>query len=227
MEAKLGIPYYADLYNKKATQLKQTIHLKYWDTEKIMYADTRDKTHFSQHANSLAILTGVAKEEYVPAISKKLLTDASLTQCTIYFKYYLHMALVKCGLGDDYMNWLGIWRDNIKMGLTTWAEYSDLPNSRSDCHAWGSSPNIEFFRTVLGIDSDAPGFSKIKVEPHLGTLTTVNGEIPHPDGKVAVAYSLDKNKWKIQISLPQLTSGVFVWKAKKYELKAGNNSFVI
>ncbi len=34
----------------------------------------------------------------------------------------------------------------------------------------GSHPNIEFFRTVLGIDSDASGFSKIKVEPHLGSL---------------------------------------------------------
>jgi hypothetical protein len=113
------------------------------------------------------------------------------------------------------------------MGLTTWAEYSDLPNSRSDCHAWGSSPNIEFFRTVLGIDSYAPGFSKIKIEPHLGTLTNVNGEIPHPNGKVAVNYVLEKNKWTIKINIPQHTSGIFVWKAKTYVLKTGDNLLVI
>ncbi|MEP6952342.1 MAG: hypothetical protein ABI863_23825 [Ginsengibacter sp.] len=48
-----------------------------------------------------------------------------------------------------------IWKDNLANGLTTWAE-GGINGSRSDCHAWGASPNIEFFRTVLGIDTDAP-----------------------------------------------------------------------
>ncbi|MDB4999814.1 MAG: alpha-rhamnosidase, partial [Mucilaginibacter sp.] len=116
---------------------------------------------------------------------------------------------------------------NIAMGLTTWAEYSDVNSSRSDCHAWGASPNIEFFRTVLGIDSYAPGFSKIKIEPHLGTLTAISGEMPHPNGKIAVGYNLDKGKWKINISLPRKTIGILVWKTKRYLLKAGNNSLII
>jgi alpha-L-rhamnosidase len=79
----------------------------------------------------------------------------------------------------------------------------------------------------LGIDSYAPGFSKIKIEPHLGTLTNVSGEIPHPDGKVAVAYALKNGKWKINISLPNKTTGVFIWKGKTLLLNAGTNSFVI
>ncbi len=135
------------------------------------------------------------------------------------------MALVKGGLGDDYINWLNVWRNNIKMGLTTWAEISDLNNTRSDCHAWGSSPNIEFFRTILGIDSDAPGFSKIKIEPHLGSLTNVNGSIPHPAGKISVDYQLDKGLWRIGIVLPPNTAGEFIWKGKNYHLKAGENAF--
>jgi alpha-L-rhamnosidase len=139
----------------------------------------------------------------------------------------MHQALVKGGLGNDYMKWLDVWRNNIKMGLTTWAEISDLPNSRSDCHAWGSSPNIEFFRTILGIDSYAPGFAKVKIEPHLGSLKTASGEIPHPNGKVAVEYTLNGSVWKIKIMLPQKTSGVFVWKGKVYPVKAGENLFKI
>lgn len=227
MEARLGMPAYAEFYRKKAAQLKQTIQTKYWDPVKKLYADTQDKNVYSQHANSLAILTGVVKDADLAVVSKNILTDTALTQCTIYFKYYMHQALVKGGLGNDYSNWLDIWRDNIKMGLTTWAETSDLHNNRSDCHAWGASPNIEFYRMVLGIDSYAPGFSKIKIEPHLGILTNVSGEIPHPNGKVSVAYFLDKDIWKIKISLPHNTPGVFIWKGKKYLLKAGENSFVI
>jgi hypothetical protein len=162
-----------------------------------------------------------------PALGRKILTDTTLTQCTIYFKYYMHLALVRAGMGNDYMKWLDIWRTNIKLGLTTWAEMSDVPNSRSDCHAWGASPNIEFFRTVLGIDTRAPGFAKVRIEPHLGDMKTASGEIPHPNGKLSVDYKLDGGKWNISIELPVKTSGTFVWKGKTYLLKAGGNSFRI
>jgi len=225
MEAKMGLPDYKNLYCKKAAQLKLTIQKKYWDPVRLLYADTEDKDLFSQHANSLAILTGMIKGIDAWALGEKILADTSLTQCSIYFKYYMHQALVKAGLGNDYMKWLDIWRANIKMGLTTWAEISDLVNNRSDCHAWGSSPNIEFFRTVLGIDSYAPGFSKIKVEPHLGDLKAASGEIPHPNGKVAVEYVEDNITWRIKISLPQKTSGIFTWKGRTYPLKQGDNLF--
>jgi hypothetical protein len=227
METKMGLPDFARLYKAKAAQLKQTIQNKYWDPVKKLYADTEDKDVFSQHANSMAILAGMVNSQSARALSKSILADTSLTQCTIYFKYYMHQALVKGGFGNDYINWLDIWRKNIKMGLTTWAEISDLENNRSDCHAWGASPNIEFYRTVLGIDSYAPGFSKIKIEPHLGDLKNVSGEIPHPNGKVAVAYVQGKTAWAIKINLPLKTSGTFVWKGKTYPLKAGENLFKI
>ena len=223
LESHLGMAEYSSLYWSKAAQLKKTIRAKYWNASRKLFADTKEKDVYSQHANALAVLAGVVNKEDVSLVCRNLLTDSTLTQCTIYFKYYLHQALVKGGFGDDYLKWLDIWRDNIKMGLTTWAEVSDLPNSRSDCHAWGASPNIEFFRTVLGIDSYAPGFRKVKIEPHLGELVNVSGEVPHPNGKVVVAYAFEKGKWKIRIVLPVRTSGVLVWKGAAYPLRAGEN----
>ncbi|MGI4751449.1 MAG: alpha-L-rhamnosidase C-terminal domain-containing protein [Janthinobacterium lividum] len=227
MEAKIGLQDYANIYNQQALKLKATIQSKYWDQAKKLYADTKEKSSFSQHVNALAILTGIITGSDLQNFANQLLTDKSLTQCTVYFKYYLNEALVKAGLGNDYTNWLGIWRENIKMGMTTWAEDSSLQTVRSECHAWGSSPNIEFFRTVLGIDSDAPGFAKIKIEPHLGTITKVSGQIPHPNGKIAVEYILKRDKWKMRINLPQNTSGVFVWKSKSYPLQTGENLLTI
>ncbi|MEO6150778.1 MAG: alpha-L-rhamnosidase C-terminal domain-containing protein [Mucilaginibacter sp.] len=228
LESSIGYPQYAALYNSKAAQLKQTIQTKYWDSGKKLYADTKEKNLFSQHANALAVLTDVVSDADRPEFCKRMVANNStLTQCNIYFKYYLHQALVKGGLGDSYMDWLGVWRDNINMGLTTWAEVADLVETRSDCHGWGASPNIEFFRTILGIDSDAPGFAKIKIQPNLGTLTNATGEIPHPNGKVTVSYVLKDGKWKIGISLPEKTTGTFIWKAKIYPLKAGENLLVI
>lgn len=227
MESKLGMAGYVALYTQKAKQLTQIIRTKYWNAGRKLYADRKEKDVYSQHANALAILAGIVDKQDMTEFCKHLLQDKDLTQCTIYFKYYLHQALVKGGLGNDYLKWLDVWRNNINMGLTTWAEISDLPYSRSDCHAWGASPNIEFFRTVLGIDSDAPGFRSIKIEPHLGDLTKVSGEIPHPNGKVSVAYTFDKGKWTMKIALPAKTTGTFIWKAKKFPLKAGENLLVM
>jgi hypothetical protein len=227
MESNMGISYYANQYAKKAAQLKQTIQRKYWNAARGLYADTKEQNSFSQHTNSLAILTGMLNKTGMTAVGKRMLSDSTLTQCTIYFKYYLHQALVKAGLGNGYLDWLDIWYKNIAAGLTTWTEDSNIDYTRSDCHAWGSSPNIEFFRTVLGIDSDAPGFSSIKIEPHPGKLTSLAGEMPHPNGKISVSYHLQNGKWNLNIHLPVKTSGRLVWKGKEVALKAGANEVVM
>ena len=225
LEANLGLKELAGIYLKRADQLKKTIQQKYWNADKNLYADTETKDTYSQHANSLAILSDVIPSAKAMPMAKQLLTDTTLAPASIYFKFYLHQALTKAGLGNDYLSWLDKWRENMRMGLTTWAETSDVSTSRSDCHAWGSSPNVEFFRTILGIDSDAPGFSSVKITPHLGSIEEISGEIPHPNGKIAVNYKVQKGRLQAEINLPEKTRGNFVWKDKTYSLKAGKNTF--
>jgi alpha-L-rhamnosidase len=227
LEHNLGMEAYAQLYSKEADQLIRTIRHKYWDENKSMFADTSEKNSFSQHANSLAILTGAVSGEEAPALAKSILADKHLAPASIYFKYYLHLALIRAGLGNGYLEWLDKWRENIAMGLTTWAENYDVNSARSDCHAWGSSPNIEFYRTVLGIDTDAPGFTKVKIQPSLGALQRAGGEIPHPQGKISVNYELIHGKWKIEIELPGNLAGSFIWKDRQYPLKPGKNSLTL
>jgi alpha-L-rhamnosidase len=223
LENKLGNPAFTSQYQQSIDILKKTIRAKYWDKEKKMFADREEKDLFSQHTNALAILTGMTTESEQIEIAKQLLTNQSLAPASIYFKYYLHQALIIAGYGDDYMKWLDKWRENIQMGLTTWAETSDVNSTRSDCHAWGSSPNIEIYRTILGIDSDGLGFSKVKIEPHLGEITDISGTMPHPKGNISVSYKLENGKWKIQIELPKTITGKLVWKAKTIVLKEGLN----
>jgi hypothetical protein len=227
MEKELGMESFAALYGQCAEKLKDAIQRKYWDEKRGLYADRSERDLFSQHTNSLAILTGVISGAPARRIGEQLLTDTALAPASIYFKYYLHQALTKVGFGDDYLNWMDKWKENIDMGLTTWAETSDLNETRSDCHAWGASPNIEFFRIILGIDSDAPGFSKIKIEPHLGNIQKIAGEMPHPKGKIAVSYTQNGRHLNAVINIPSQTSGVFVWKGKSYGLKTGENKIDI
>jgi hypothetical protein len=225
LEIELGMKSYSEMYMKKADLLSKTIREKYWDASRGVFADTPEKDFYSQHANTLAILTNLMTGEEATSLAQKILSENYLAPTSIYFKYYTHLALTKAGLGDQYLKWLDKWRENITLGLTTWAEISDVSNARSDCHAWGSSPNIELYRIVLGIDSDEQGFKTVKIEPHLGDLTKVSGEMPHPNGKISASYTLDKNKWRVDISLPENTNGYLVWKGKRIDLKSGANSF--
>ena len=226
LEDSLGMKIFANEYRKKAALLTETVKRKYWDNTRQLFADTKEKNNFSQHTNTLAILTGIITGEEAKALAKKIIADASLTQATIYFQYYVNQALRKTGFGNLYLDRLQIWKDNLAMGLTTWAEISDITNARSDCHAWGASPNIEFFRTVLGIDTDAPGFDKIKIEPNLGPLSKVSGSMPHPKGEIEVSYILNKQgKLAADISIPKGTSGEFLWKGQRHLLKEGHTKF--
>ncbi|MBN1568753.1 MAG: alpha-rhamnosidase [Acidobacteria bacterium] len=224
LESSLGMEAYAQIYTDIAGRLAQTIRDRYWDGNKGLFADTAEKRAFSQHANSLAILAGmVPPGNPSKRLAEKLLADRSLAPASIYFKYYLHRALIRAGLGDRYLTWLDKWHENIAMGMTTWAEDYDVNTARSDCHAWGASPNIELYRTVLGIDSGAPGFAEARIEPHPGTLKKAAGRIPHPQGDIVVDYELKDGKWSVRIDLPGTLTGSLIWKDRTYPLKAGRN----
>ncbi len=224
MENYQGNSFMANKYDQTAAKLKEGIQNAYWDVGKGLYAQTSEKQIFSQHANALAIITGMVTGEQAKKVAEKMLNDPSLSQCSVYYKFYLHEALVKAGLGNDYLEWLDIWRENITQGLTTWGETSDVDGTRSDCHAWGASPNIEFFRTLLGIDSAAPAFAKVKIEPRLGNIKQIGGIMPHPQGNIKVRYKKNGQALQAEIELPDKVSGTMVWAGKSYDLHGGKNS---
>ena len=220
MERAMGMPALADHYKTIAGHIRDGFRAKYWVPGRSLFADTYSKNSFSQHVNALAILAGMSEGEEARRVMERTLSDTTLVQTTIYFRYYLHQALSKAGMGDQLVDNLQIWRDQMALGLTTWAEMPEP--SRSDCHAWGASPNIELFRILLGIRSMAPGFREIRIEPALGDLREVSGSMPHPLGEIKVAYRLDKRgKGKVVISLPEGTKGLFVWKGKELPLSGG------
>jgi hypothetical protein len=225
LEDALGSKEFAAYYRQQSEKLMETILRIYWNAEKGLFSDTSEKTSYSQHTNTLAILAGTVQGQDAKALAHQLVSNRTITPATIYFKYYVHQALHKTGFGDLYPDMLGDWKVQLENGLTTWAEISDHNNARSDCHAWGASPNIELFRMVLGVDSGSPGFKTVIIKPHLGSLSHAHGKMPHPNGMISVKYQAKKGKWSAVIELPPHTTGVFIWKGKSFELVSGANSF--
>jgi hypothetical protein len=215
-----GKKHEASDYRERADAIRKAVYEHCYDSQKKLFADTPQKKRFSQHANVLAILTDAIPPDQQGDLMKRILADESLIQCTLYFRFYLMNALKKAGMADQYLDHLGSWKQMLAEGLTTFPEKES--DTRSDCHAWSSSPMIEFLATVCGIEPSAPGFRKVKIEPHLGSLTEANGTVPHPLGNIQVRLKKNGPGGIIaEIRLPEGVTGDFVWKNQSVALKSG------
>ncbi|MEO6005369.1 MAG: family 78 glycoside hydrolase catalytic domain [Opitutus sp.] len=212
----------AQRYLGLATRLGAATRKLCWDEQRQMFADSPAKKDYSQHANTMAVLSGVIEGSAATRLMRKVANDRSLIQSSTYFRFYLLRAMKKAGLGDEYLAQLGPWQDMLAIGLTTFAEQPDP--TRSDCHAWSASPIYEFLATVCGVEPGAPGFGTVRIEPHLGALKTAQARIPHPAGDIAVNYRKSERGLSATISLPAGVRGTFIWRGNSHPLKSGEQT---
>jgi len=189
LEEWLGEPDLAARCARLAQATAAAIDATFWEPVRGLYADGRARRHFSEHAQCLAILSGVLSDDRVAQVGAGLLTSRELTRTTIYFSHYLFETLRH--LATTGKRWpidpiatlfdrLSLWFDLRRQGFVTPFEEPDP--SRSDCHGWGSHPLFHYFATILGIRPAALGFTQVEVRPHLGPLIQTSGRIPHPAG---------------------------------------------
>ena len=221
LEKTVGNGGMADSDRASASKLKSWVVQKDWDAGRGLFADQPSHRTWSQHANTLALLAHLVPPAQGRAVFEKMIADPLLAPASIYFRAYTNAALREVGLGDRYLEMLEPWRQILKNGLTTWAETADP--ARSDCHAWGASPNFELLRTVAGIDSMAPGFARVRVAPNPGQLTQVHARMPHPKGEIDVQLVKRGGKLTADVELPAGITGEFEWAGVKRALAQGKN----
>ena len=217
-----GEEYKADIFQNQAASIKKAVYNNCFNPEKQLLKDTPFEDIYSQHTNIWSVLTDAIPPEKQNEVIQKVLTDSSLIQCTIYFRFYLFQAMHNVGLADEYLEQLGPWHEMIAEGLTTWEEgdYDD----RSDCHAWGSTPNYDLLATVCGIRPLTHGFKTIEIKPAFGKLTYIKAGMPHPEGMIEIDL-IKKSEGKVSgiVKIPENTSGRFEWKNSVIQLNGGTN----
>ena len=220
-----GDPELAEKYNKLYTKLTGSTWSSCWDGNRQLLFDDLNKTSYSQHVNIMGILSDAIPQEKQKDVFEKLDSDPSLIQATFYYRFYLFRALKKVGLAERYVDMLKPWDDMIAMGLTTFAENPEP--TRSDCHAWSSSPNYDLLATVCGIEPASPGFNTVKIEPKMGTLNNIEGEMPHPKGMIKVSLKKTKKGVSGSVTLPAGLSGSFVWGGRVLSLREGEQAIAL
>lgn len=219
-ESAFGSAYQASHDRALATRITRAVYATCWDKSRGLLADTPAHREFSQHANILGVLTDSIPAAEQHRVMNTVLTDHSLVQCSYYFRFYLLNAMTKAGMGDEYIEQLGPWRHMLSLGLSTWAEMPEP--TRSDCHAWSAHPDIGLMAIVAGIEPAAPGFAKVMIRPHLGSLCKVDAAIPAPQGMISVSYRRSGSRLDATVVLPPRVTGTFNWHGEQRALHGGS-----
>ena len=218
--AVLGAEGEGEKLRRRAQAVTAAIITHCWHPARGLLSDTPAGDSFSQHANILALLNGglpVSHEE----VLLRVLADSSLTQSSAYFDFYLAEALRASGRADLYPAFLDRWREYLDLGFTTWPEKPG--QTRSDCHAWSSSPNYHLPSLVAGIRPTSAGFGTVSIEPaelvDFGYATVV----PTPTGPVRLRCSpRTGGKYPAYtVELPEGMTGTFYAWGRRVQLLGG------
>lgn len=208
----------------KAAEIILAVRSLCWDSEAGLFSDTPGSANYSQHTNIFAILTGAALPGNYDSVMERILSDTSLIQTTVYYKFYLFEALKKTSLSNLYLSLLTPWQEMLQKGLTTFEE-GDY-DERSDCHAWSASPCYHFYSLVCGINPASSGFRTVRIEPNPGTLNYIKSSCPHPEGAIEMEIiKSTSGEYRISLNLPGNLSGTFTWNKKTYPLHPGSQFF--
>ena len=119
LEQALGRKSLAGQDRDLAAKVGEGVRSQCWDPTRGLFADTPEKTTFSQHANALAVLHDVAPKEQHAAILARITLrnhgiDApnGITGTTFYFSFYLARALSHAGLASRYLELMPAWSAN-------------------------------------------------------------------------------------------------------------------
>lgn len=231
LEAHLGDMVVAGRYHERATRVRSGIRAKCWNTQRGLLADNPDQNVFSQQANILGVLYDVIPMDRQKDVLKQMLaiepgtTPNGTLSASYYFRFYLARALDHAGMADDYLDSLKPWSDLLALHFSTWPEQPG--DTRSDSHAWTSHPIYDLLTLVAGIKPDAPGFAKVRIEPHLGNLQSLKASYPDPLGMITVIYKQQGSRLNAIVTLRGPYTGTFVYHGKSQDLHSGDNHITV
>ncbi len=207
-------------YTTLAEELKAKLVKVFWSDTLNAFIHNREKeivsTQVTPFANIFAVLFNYLDESKVQAVKENvLLNPDALRITTPYMRFYELEALCLLGGQDLVLNEIrDYWGGMLNLGATSfWEKYNPeegypqllsmygRPFGKSLCHAWGASPLYLLGKYFLGVKPVGPGYGTWIVEPCLGDLQWLEGDVPTPDGTIHV-YCSDK-----EIKVKSLTSG--------------------
>lgn len=202
-------------YKQLSTTLKSNIFSIYWNESKQALVHSRvdgvPTDNVTRYSNMFAIFFNYLTDAQKQGVKQHVLLNDNIPKITTpYMRFYELEAL--CALGEQsyvLKEMKDYWGGMLKLGATSfWEEYNPekkgtehlamygRPYGKSLCHAWGASPIYLLGKYYLGVKPTSPGYATYLIEPKLGGLEWMEGQVPTPAGIISVYCS--KNQIKVK-----------------------------
>jgi alpha-L-rhamnosidase len=202
----LGKTQEAASFSQQERTAQATFQKKLFDPARGLYRDGVGTDHASLHANLFPLAFGLVPADDRPHIAQWLVGRGMAA--SVYAAQYLLQALFDNGEDAAALALMTApgdrsWRHMVESGATiTWEAWDQKYKPNQDWnHAWGAAPANLLPRYVLGAQPLTPGWSRALIQPHPGTLTSVEGRMPTPRGELSVSWKREKN-FSLTLTLP-------------------------
>ncbi len=147
------------------------------------------------------VITPTISDDRAPYISQRLNpadymkfdADTDIVAAQPFFCSILHAAVARAGRRDLIADLCRKWWPQVERGNTTFEEYWSGPvGEASRCHAWSATPTYDLTTHVLGVRPIEPGYRKVAIHPHFGSLTKLSGRVPTPHGMIELSLQRDR-----------------------------------
>ncbi len=195
-------------YQSMADELREKIMKTFWDPSQKALVHSRKNgklnTVVTKYANMFAEVFGYLTAEQKEDVKTHVLLNDKVQKITTpYMRFYELEALCRIQQQRRVLEEIkDYWGGMLRLGATSfWEAYDPTesgdqhyamygrPFGKSLCHAWGASPLYLLGKYYLGVSPSGPAYQTYTVEPELGGLKWMKGEVPTPDGNIVVSVT--------------------------------------
>ena len=100
-----------------------------------------------------------------------------------FMSYVVHDAVAQAGLAERLPQLFQRWAQFLKNGYDTIGECWGWG---THVHGWSCAPARDLIFYILGIEPAEPGYTTVRIAPHLGPVTHAEASVPTPHGLIQV-----------------------------------------
>jgi hypothetical protein len=198
----------AQKYQDTADGLRKKIMDIFWDpSQKALVHSRKDgklDATVTKYANMFAMTFDYLSAQQREDVKNHVLLNDKVQKITTpYMRFYELEALCRIGQQAHVLKEVkDYWGGMLRLGATSfWETYNPMESGvqhyamyghafgKSLCHAWGASPVYLLGKYYLGVSPTGPGYQTYTIEPDLGGLKWMKGEVPTPSGNISVSVT--------------------------------------
>ncbi|MGW7610421.1 alpha-L-rhamnosidase-related protein [Streptomyces sp. NPDC054766] len=234
----------ANRWTQRAASVKDAVNAHLWDEAAGAYLDSATgPVRHAQDGNAIAITAGVADSEraasalaHLDATTQRPYGNAFMDNDTIFgdasqrvyaFTSYPEIvARFEAGRAESAIDQIRRtygWMDSHDPGITNWegigpggSLYEGAYTSMA--HGWSTGVLPALTHQLLGAVPTSPGYATWEVRPHPGGIAWAQGQLPTPQGPLAVSWENTAKVFALTVHVPAGTRGAVAFPVDSHDV---------